>query len=76
VNLAETVAVAFRERFIESPLSAAVAKRARLAQGDHCHSTLSLAVIDCHWLSSLRDLPTNLAAIAVIFCQNDSIAPV
>ena len=39
----------------------------RTSQGQHCHSTLSLTVIfiDCY---------DNLAAIAVIFCQNDSVA--
>ena len=31
--------------------------------------------IDCHWLSFLRDLHTNLAAIAVILSQNHSVAP-
>jgi len=41
----------------------------------HCHSTLSLAVIDCHSLHDCRDLHDSLAAIAVIFCQNDSVAP-
>ena len=39
-----------------------------------CHSTLPLR-IGCHWLSPLRDLQTNLAAIAVTWCQNDSVAP-
>jgi hypothetical protein len=32
------------------------------------------AVIGCHWLLSLKDLHSNLAAIAVIFCKNDSVA--
>ena len=31
--------------------------------------------IGCRWLSSLRDLQTNFAAIAVTWCQNDSVAP-
>jgi hypothetical protein len=30
--------------------------------------------IDCHWLSFLRELHTNLAVVAVIFSQNDSVA--
>jgi hypothetical protein len=29
----------------------------------HCH----------HWLPLIRDLHTNLAVVAVIFCQNDSV---
>jgi hypothetical protein len=33
---------------------------------------LFYTVIGCHWLSFHRDLPTNLAVIAVIFSQNDS----
>ena len=32
-------------------------------------------ILHCHWLSFLEDvLHTNLAAIAVIFSQNDSVA--
>ena len=41
-----------------------------LSHGRHCHSTQSLAVIGCHSLM----IYTNLAAIAVIFCENDSVA--
>jgi hypothetical protein len=32
-------------------------------------------VADCHWLSFLRALHSNLAVIAVNLCQNDSAAP-
>jgi hypothetical protein len=28
-----------------------------------------------HWLPSLRDLHSDLAVIAVIFCRNDGVAP-
>jgi hypothetical protein len=31
-------------------------------------------VVDCHWLPFFRSLRTNLAALAVIFCLNDSVA--
>jgi hypothetical protein len=37
--------------------------------GRNCHSTLTLAVIGCHWLSFLRDSHSNLAVIPVIFRQ-------
>jgi hypothetical protein len=39
------------------------------------------AILHCHWLPLadwlpfLRDLHRNLAAIAVIICQNDLVAP-
>jgi hypothetical protein len=36
----------------------------------HCHSTLVLTAIDCHWLSFLRDLCSSLAVIAVILLSN------
>ena len=49
------------------------ASSSRIRPGRHCHSTLSLAVIRYH--SVFRDLHTNLAAIAVVCCQNDSAAP-
>ena len=39
-------------------------------RGRHCHS-----VVDCHWLPFFRDLQTSLAAIAVVFGQNDRLAP-
>jgi hypothetical protein len=48
------------------------------AVGDSAgRATLSFyTVIGCHWLSLLRNLHTNLAAVAVIFCRNDSdVAP-
>ena len=51
-----------------------------VAQGRHCHSTLSLTVIDCHFLGILRMmllhtfLHSNIAVIAVIFSQSDSVA--
>jgi hypothetical protein len=32
-------------------------------------------VTDCHGLPFLRDLHSNLAIVAVIFCRNDSVAP-
>jgi hypothetical protein len=32
-------------------------------------------VIDCHRLQFLRDFYSDLAVIAVIFCQNDGGAP-
>ena len=39
-------------------------------------ATLSFyTVIDCHRLPFLRDLPSNLAIIAVILCHNDSAGP-
>ena len=38
--------------------------------GRHCHSTLSWAVIGCHALG----IYSNLAVIAVTFCQNDSVS--
>ena len=31
-------------------------------------------VVDCHWLAFLRDLHTNLAAVAAMFSQNDRLA--
>ena len=38
-------------------------------------ATLSFyAVVDWHWLSLLRGVHSSLAAIAAIFCQNDSVA--
>jgi hypothetical protein len=46
-----------------------------LAPGRHCHSTLPLTVVDCHRLSFLRGVHSNLAVIAAIFCRNDSVAP-
>ena len=39
-----------------------------VAQGD-------TAILHWHWLPFLRDLHTNLAVVAVICSQNDSIAP-
>jgi hypothetical protein len=30
-------------------------------------------VVDCHWLSFLRDLHSNLAFLAVSFSQNDNL---
>jgi hypothetical protein len=44
------------------------ARRGMASPGRHSHSTLSLTVID---VSSLRDLHTNLAVVAVMFSQND-----
>ena len=41
-------------------------------------ATLSLpfcTVIGCHWRPLLRDLQSDLAVIAVIFCRNGSVAP-
>jgi hypothetical protein len=40
----------------------------------HCNSTLPLTFIGCH---AIRIYPphSNLAAIAVSFCSNDSVAP-
>jgi hypothetical protein len=40
---------------------------ARLAQGD-------TVILHGHWLSFIRDLHRDIAVIAVIFCQNDSVA--
>ena len=41
--------------------------------GRHWHSTMSFVLIDCHCRSFLRDLLSNLAVIAFIFCQNESV---
>ena len=38
-----------------------------IAQGD-------TVILHCHWLSFLRDVHSYLAVIAVIFCQNVSVA--
>jgi hypothetical protein len=42
------------------------------SHGQHCYSTLSLAVICSHCLG----LHTDLAVIAVNFSPNDSVAPI
>jgi hypothetical protein len=55
------------------PAGARAARRARLATGD---TTLSFyAVVDCRCRPFLWDLHSNLAVLAAIFCQNDSVAP-
>jgi ABC-type uncharacterized transport system fused permease/ATPase subunit len=46
--------------------------RIKVAQGD---AVILRSVIGCRWLPPLRDLHSCLAVIAVIACQNDSIAP-
>ena len=43
---------------------------------EYPRATLSFyAVVDCHWLSSLRDSHSDLAVIADIGCRNDIVAP-
>ena len=37
-------------------------------------ASIFYAVTGCDWRSPLTDLHSNLAGIAVIFCQNDSVA--
>ena len=52
----------------DAPCDWCVAGRGRAPKnpGRHCYSTLSLTVIGWH---------SNIAVIAVIFCQNDCVAP-
>jgi hypothetical protein len=53
---------------VEAAQPARVTPRARnkVAQGN-------TVILRCHWLSFRRNLHTNLAVIAVIFSQNDSV---
>jgi hypothetical protein len=47
-----------------------------LAGLDQPRATLSFyTLVGCHCQSFLRDLRSNLAVTAVVFCQNDSVAP-